>query len=83
MGKEHYVSLQSYDLSSTRIAISHFSLGPSKSIPYSEDPYFVIHKLIIGTHTSDGAPDFLMAADKDWKELDFVVGFVGLKEGKF
>uniref|UniRef100_A0A1J3D9S1 WD-40 repeat-containing protein MSI3 n=2 Tax=Noccaea caerulescens TaxID=107243 RepID=A0A1J3D9S1_NOCCA len=36
---------------------------PSKPIPYAKDPYFAVHKLILGTHTSGGAPDFLMVAD--------------------
>lgn len=36
---------------------------PSPSIPYAADPYFGVHKLILGTHTSGGAQDFLMVAD--------------------
>jgi len=36
---------------------------PSTPIPYSKDSYFAVHKLILGTHTSGGAQDFLMVAD--------------------
>ncbi|XP_010526893.1 PREDICTED: WD-40 repeat-containing protein MSI3 [Tarenaya hassleriana] len=36
---------------------------PSAPHPYAADPYFAVHKLILGTHTSGGAQDFLMVAD--------------------
>ena len=36
---------------------------PSAPTPYAADPYFNVHKLILGTHTSGGAQDFLMIAD--------------------
>ncbi|KAH0856913.1 hypothetical protein HID58_085174 [Brassica napus] len=36
---------------------------PSPPSPYAADPYFGVHKLILGTHTSGDAQDFLMVAD--------------------
>lgn len=36
---------------------------PSASSPSTADPYFGVHKLILGTHTSGTAQDFLMVAD--------------------
>ncbi|MBA0675639.1 hypothetical protein Goshw_029346 [Gossypium schwendimanii] len=36
---------------------------PSSPTPYGPDPTFNVHKLVLGTHTSGGAPDFLMIAD--------------------
>ncbi|XP_044509799.1 WD-40 repeat-containing protein MSI3-like [Mangifera indica] len=31
--------------------------------PYPADPTFIVHKLVLGTHTSDDNPNFLMIAD--------------------
>ncbi|KAL1212311.1 WD-40 repeat-containing protein MSI2 [Cardamine amara subsp. amara] len=36
---------------------------PSTPNPYAADPYCGVHKLILGTHTSGSAQDFLMVAD--------------------
>lgn len=36
---------------------------PSSPQPYSVDPTFSVHKLVLGTHTSDDCPNFLMIAD--------------------
>jgi len=36
---------------------------PSTPNPYVADSYFGVHKLILGTHTSGSAQDFLMVAD--------------------
>ena len=36
---------------------------PSPPSPYAADPHFGVHKLILGTHTSGDAQDFLMVAD--------------------
>ncbi|KAF5448986.1 hypothetical protein F2P56_029476 [Juglans regia] len=32
-------------------------------LPYPSDPSLAIHKLVLGTHTSEGFPNFLMVAD--------------------
>lgn len=31
--------------------------------PYAAEPSFVVHKLVLGTHTSDDHPNYLMIAD--------------------
>lgn len=36
---------------------------PSTPNPYAADPYFGVHKLILGTHTSGEDHDYLMVAD--------------------
>ncbi|CAL5402287.1 unnamed protein product [Camellia sinensis] len=36
---------------------------PSPPLPVSTDGLFAVHKLILGTHTSDDFPNFLMVAD--------------------
>lgn len=36
---------------------------PSPPQPYAADSAFSVHKLVLGTHTSGGASDFLMVAD--------------------
>ncbi|XP_021900342.1 WD-40 repeat-containing protein MSI3-like [Carica papaya] len=36
---------------------------PSPPQPYAVDSSFSVHKLVLGTHTSGGASDFLMVAD--------------------
>lgn len=36
---------------------------PSPPQPYSADPTFAVHKFVLGTHTSEDFPNFLMIAD--------------------
>ncbi|GMP91602.1 hypothetical protein CsSME_00042228 [Camellia sinensis var. sinensis] len=36
---------------------------PSPPLPVFTDGLFAVHKLILGTHTSDDFPNFLMVAD--------------------
>lgn len=36
---------------------------PSAPTPYADDGSFAVHKLILGTHTSDDHPNFLLVAD--------------------
>ncbi|KAE8703158.1 WD-40 repeat-containing protein MSI1 [Hibiscus syriacus] len=36
---------------------------PSSPTPYGADPTLNVHKIVLGTHTSGGATDFLMIAD--------------------
>ncbi|KAF5745357.1 WD-40 repeat-containing protein MSI3-like [Tripterygium wilfordii] len=54
------------------LVISHPLEWPSLTIhwnpswvpqPYAADPSFSVHKLVLGTHTSDDVPNFLMIAD--------------------
>jgi histone-binding protein RBBP4 len=40
----------------------HWVPSPSPT-PYAADPTFSVHKLVLGTHTSDDAPNFLLIAD--------------------
>lgn len=50
---------------------------PLKPIPYSIDLYLAVHKLILGTHTDAGAPDFLMVVDKCWTRIRFCCCWFG------
>lgn len=53
------------------LALSHSLQWPSLTVqwvpcptqPYSPQPAFEIHKLLFGTHTCEGEPNFLILAD--------------------
>jgi hypothetical protein len=53
--EEHAVSLRPGHLAPSRMAVSHRPLGP--------DPSLAVHRLVLGTHTAEGSPNFLMVAD--------------------
>lgn len=53
---------------------------PLSPVPCTADPTFGVHKLVLGTHTSGGATDFLMIAEAVLPTLEAESNIAGKNE---